>query len=145
MRHNAAGSGGLNHKSDGRKSALVIDDNTFEHIIITLLLEDLGYRVIRAVDGNEALSQLGVADFHFIFVDCELPTMDGFDIVRLIRAGSDNESRRNVTIIGMSSSRNKNYRQKMLLSGADFFLLKPFDHITLSQTIEQAGKQPRMN
>jgi len=65
---------------------LVVDDNPANLIAIEAALGDLNARVVRAQSGGEALRLLLDRDFALILLDVKMPTLDGFETARLIRA-----------------------------------------------------------
>src|ERR1700710_1098268 len=65
---------------------LVVDDNPKNLVAIQTALGDLGARVQRAQSGSEALRLLLERDYALILLDVKMPTMDGFETARLIRA-----------------------------------------------------------
>jgi len=67
-----------------RQKILVADDNSASRLSLRLELEDCGFDVIEAADGDSALSILGTQSFHAIITDIWMPGRDGVEIVKAI-------------------------------------------------------------
>jgi two-component system, OmpR family, response regulator MprA len=103
------------------QTILVVDDEPFIRSVISrgLLLE--GYQVEVAADGQEALHIAREKAFHLVILDVMLPTLDGLEVCRRLRRGS------NVPIIMLTARDAVPDRVAGLDSGADDYLVKPFD------------------
>jgi len=70
----------------GQSDILVVDDNPANLVAVEAALGELGAKMVRAHSGSEALKLLLSQDFALILLDVKMPTMDGFETARLIRA-----------------------------------------------------------
>ena len=115
-------------------TVMVVDDSLTVRKITGRLLEREGYHVITAKDGTDALDQLEEAIPDVILSDIEMPRMDGFELVRNLRA---DERTRDVPVIMITSrlaDKHREYAQKL---GANEYLGKPYDEDDLLRLIEQ--------
>ena len=74
----------LNHDSD-RTTVLVVDDNVMESFIVREGLQQTGFEVLEAGDGEEALSVFAEHQPQFFMLDVKMPRMDGFTVCAHIR------------------------------------------------------------
>ncbi len=103
-------------------SILLVEDNEINLKFMKLLMKQLGYYVDTAHNGVEAISAVEKKDYDLIFMDYQMPFMDGLEAsksIKSIRRG------RNVRIIGLSANVFKEDIEKALLSGMDDYLTKP--------------------
>ncbi len=103
-----------------KKVLLVEDDRDISHLV-KLHLQDEGYEVSTAEDGNTGLDQAQSGDFGLIILDLMLPGMDGLDLCRALREAS------NYTPILMLTAKSSELDRVLGLEmGADDYLTKPF-------------------
>ena len=104
------------------KTALVIEDNEDNRVLITRLLGKYGYQTIEAVTGSEGVAMAISQTPDFVLLDIQLPDIDGTEVLRQIRqAGSD------VPIIAMTSFAMAGDREKLLAAGCNGYIEKPID------------------
>jgi DNA-binding response OmpR family regulator len=99
---------------------LVVDDDRKIVALVRAYLEREGFRVITAYDGREALRQARAEDPALIVLDLMLPEVDGFEVMRLLRADSD------VPVLMLTARSSLPERIIGLERGADDYLPKPF-------------------
>jgi chemosensory pili system protein ChpA (sensor histidine kinase/response regulator) len=104
-------------------TVMVVDDSLTVRKITSRLLEREGYRVITAKDGVDAIESLIDNMPDVILSDIEMPRMDGFDLVRNIRADA---RLRNVPIIMITSRLADKHRNYAMEIGANHYLGKPY-------------------
>jgi two-component system cell cycle response regulator DivK len=116
------------------RTVLVIEDNEQNRYLATFLLEAHGYTVVAAVDGPSgiALAETMVPDL--VLLDVQLPTMDGYDVARRLRAIG---SLRATPIIAVTSYAMVGDREKSLASGCNGYIEKPIDPDTFVAEIQQ--------
>ncbi|MCL1470676.1 CHASE2 domain-containing protein [Argonema antarcticum] len=117
----------------GRRSVkiLVVDDQAESRSLIVDFLKPIGFDPIEASNGAEALEQIAIAKPDLIITDLVMPVMDGFEMIRQIRAIP---SLKNTEIIAMSASKFSTDKQQTLLAGGNRFISKP---IQLSELLEK--------
>ncbi|MEA3209790.1 MAG: hypothetical protein QOE70_2847 [Chthoniobacter sp.] len=125
------------HRSNAR--VLVVDDNGTNQRVAQLTLESQGCRVDLAANGAEAIEMLRRLPYRLVFMDCEMPEMDGFEATRRIReleaqitcgqaAADPNSSfapNRRIAIVAMTAKALSGDRERCLAAGMDDYLSKP--------------------
>ena len=106
-----------------RGRVLVVEDNAINQRVASLMLERLGCRVDVAADGREALDMIAQIPYDLIFMDCQMPEMDGFAATRAIRAGESGGAR--LPIAAMTAHALPDDRRRCLDAGMDEYLSKP--------------------
>ncbi len=116
---------------------LVADDNTTNQRVAQLALEGLGCRVDLAGNGAEAVLMLQQQKYDLVFMDGEMPEMDGFEATRAFRALEARLSppHRRVPIVAMTAKVLAGDREKCLAAGMDDYLSKPVQLQALSETL----------
>ncbi|NIB44251.1 PAS domain S-box protein [Pseudomaricurvus alkylphenolicus] len=110
---------------------LLVEDNPVNQEVATMMLADLGLQIDLATNGLEAIQALHGSStanpFTLIFMDCQMPEMDGYEASRQIRAGASGERYLKVPIVAMTANAMKGDREKCLASGMNDYLSKPID------------------
>ncbi len=115
-------------------TVLVVDDSLTVRKITGRLLEREGYRVVTAKDGVDALERLAELVPDVILSDIEMPRMDGFDLLRNIRA---DERLREVPVVMITSRLADKHRQYAEKIGASHYLGKPYEETELLGLLRQ--------
>ncbi len=102
---------------------LVVEDNVINQRVASLMLERLGCRVDVAADGLEAVAMVAQIPYDLVFMDCQMPEMDGFQAARVIRQRERDGER--VAIAAMTAHALPDDRQRCLDAGMDEYLSKP--------------------
>ncbi len=106
---------------------LVVDDDDATRSLMTSVLEHWGYWVIEARSGGEALALLQKRDFTAMLTDLQMPVLDGFVLVRQIRAREEREGRLRLPVMAISAHATLAARRECARLGFDRVLAKPFD------------------
>jgi signal transduction histidine kinase/CheY-like chemotaxis protein len=104
-------------------SVLVVEDNVVNQKVLLRLLQKLGYRAALAVNGADAVDQLRCADYSVVFMDVQMPVMDGLEATRIIREMHPNGTR--PYVIAMTAAATQEDRNQCLAVGMDDFVTKP--------------------
>jgi len=104
---------------------LLVEDNEINRMVAQSMLEYFGLIIKHAPDGKEAVALISQQTFPLIFMDCQMPIMDGYDATRTIRE-LERDTEKHTTIIAMTANAMKEDREKCLASGMDDFISKPF-------------------
>jgi signal transduction histidine kinase/CheY-like chemotaxis protein len=102
---------------------LVVEDNVVNQRVAFRMLERLGLCADVAGNGREALEMLGLLSYDVIFMDCQMPEMDGYEAAAEIRRREG--PNRHVTIIAMTADVLKGSRERCLDAGMNSFISKP--------------------
>jgi len=113
---------------------LVAEDNVVNQKVACRLLEKLGCRVEVAANGNEAVEMACRIPFDIIFMDCQMPELDGFGATREIRRREGSEKR--TPILAMTANAMDADRTRCLEAGMDDFVSKPVHPPLLRQALE---------
>lgn len=111
-----------------RATVMVVDDSMTVRRVTARLLEREGYRVLLANDGVDALEQLRAVSPDLLLVDIEMPRMDGFDLMRQLRANPQTAATPVIMITSRSADKHRNHA---LTLGVDAFFGKPFQEPAL--------------
>ena len=101
---------------------LVVDDDKNTRLFLTALLEDAGYTVTAASNGEEALEVMDRAHIDLVVLDIMMPKMDGYEFTRLLR-----ESDNNLPILMVSAKQLPADKHKGFAVGTDDYITKPID------------------
>jgi two-component system chemotaxis response regulator CheY len=104
------------------RRVLVVDDGTLVRLFYRKALEAAGFQVEEAINGIEALEKLLSVPVDLVIVDINMPKMDGYSMLRAIRADAAIQGVPAVTISTESSHRDA---ALALEAGANFYLVKP--------------------
>ncbi|MEO8584271.1 MAG: response regulator, partial [Flavitalea sp.] len=107
-----------------RVQVLVAEDNEMNMLLITEVLSNMGLDVIPASSGQEALEQLAQHDPALIFMDINMPIMDGFVATQMIRKLDGPKSA--IPIIALTADAMKEDKERCLSVGMNDFVSKPF-------------------
>ncbi|MBC8205669.1 MAG: PAS domain S-box protein [Kiritimatiellales bacterium] len=102
---------------------LLVEDNLVNQKVATALIQKMGCRVTVANNGAEALEVLPGQKFDLVFMDCQMPVMDGFEATRAIRQMVG--ELRDIPIVAITAHALKEDRQRCLDVGMDDYLSKP--------------------
>lgn len=117
--------------------ALVVEDNVINQVVAQSLLEQFGIRSDVAGNGEEALVALKNLPYDLVFMDCQMPVMDGFEASRCIRDPQSKVRNSNIPIIAMTANTMQGDLDKCLAAGMNDFISKPVETLKLQQTLEQ--------
>ncbi len=112
---------------------LVVEDNELNMEITTTVLEEAGFSVDQAVNGQAALEKVATAapgQYALVLMDIQMPVMDGYEATRRIRALPDPAKAR-IPIVAMTANAFAEDRENALAAGMNDHIAKPFDIHTL--------------
>ncbi len=107
-----------------KKMILIADDSPTIRKFVSFSLKMQGYEVVAASDGMEAVEKLPQDNFELIITDLNMPNMDGFELIRVIR---ENPNYKETPIIILSSLSESEDIERGMGLGANSYLVKPFD------------------
>jgi len=114
---------------------LLVEDNAVNQQVATAMLEQLGARVDVAADGKEALEQVALLPYDLIFMDCEMPEMDGYAATAEIRRREDGGRR--IPIVAMTAHAMEGDREQCLAAGMDDYITKPVSPAAIGAVVRR--------
>ena len=115
---------------------LLAEDNLVNQQVLKGLLEHLGAAVTVADNGEVALEQFRQGGFDLVFMDCQMPVLDGFEAARRIRAWEQNEPGRHpVPIVALTANALAGDRDACLAAGMSDYLAKPITMASLTKAL----------
>ena len=114
---------------------LVAEDNLVNQRVAVRVLEKLGLPTDIAANGRDAVTMLGSAHYDLIFMDCQMPEMDGYEATREIRAGES--PGRHVPVIAMTAEAMAGTRELCLEAGMDDYITKPVKMVDLFDALQK--------
>jgi len=106
-------------------SVLVVEDNVINQEVIALQLTEIGHRYSIAENGQAGLQQLSEAKFDIALVDCHMPVMDGYTMVRNIRQAEGTDSKNRLPVIAVTANALEGEAGRCVKAGFDDYLSKP--------------------
>jgi CheY-like chemotaxis protein/HPt (histidine-containing phosphotransfer) domain-containing protein/anti-sigma regulatory factor (Ser/Thr protein kinase) len=119
------------------RSILVAEDVETNQKIAREMISMLGYQVDIAENGKEALTKFGAKNYDLIFMDCQMPIMDGYDATMKIRAIEEEGHEKRTPIVALTAGFNKDDRDRCNLVGMDYYLTKPFSVSDISRVLKR--------
>lgn len=127
-------------QSGGRPlSVLLAEDNDVNRIAAQAMLKRLGHDVTVAKDGQEALERLLEKEFDCLFLDIQMPRMDGTDVARHIRSGNVAGLDGGIYIVAMTAYAMSGDKEKFLSLGMNDYLAKPVEFSELKEVLVRAA------
>jgi two-component system chemotaxis response regulator CheB len=114
------------------KNILIVEDQAAQRILLRKMLTGHGYKIIVAVNGEEAIKALQNFDIDIIITDWLMPEMDGLKLTELIRLKSVKQP----IIIVLTAVNSRDAKNKALFAGADEYVSKPVEKEKLLKVIE---------
>jgi CheY-like chemotaxis protein len=122
-------------------SVLVVDDDPFIRKLIATTLEDVAeFDLHEAQDGLEALEVAERERPALIFLDVDMPGLDGIEACRRLREAAP---ARPPTIVMLTAAHGDSVERESEDAGADLFLTKPFSPLELLRLVDRLGRQRR--
>ncbi|MEM7367754.1 MAG: tetratricopeptide repeat protein [Bacteroidota bacterium] len=116
---------------------LVAEDNLINQTVIEGILEKMGFQVDIVADGNEVIEALDETFYDLIFMDIQMPELDGLSATQMILQNFGNKHR--PVIIAMTANAMSGVREQYLNAGMDDYISKPFKLKDLEQAIIKWG------
>lgn len=117
-------------------TCLIVEDSRVIRRISRHIVEGLGMTVREAEDGHQALVACDTAMPDLILLDWNMPVMDGLEFLRVLRARSDGADPK---VVFCTTEYDAAHIREAIASGADEYVMKPFDQDTLLLKLELIG------
>jgi PAS domain S-box-containing protein len=114
---------------------LVVEDNAVNQKVALTLLGKLGIRADVAGDGREGVEMLKLLPYDVVFIDCQMPVMNGYEAVAEIRKLAGPNQR--VAIVAMTADARQESRERCLTAGMDDFITKPVNQADFLHALER--------
>jgi two-component system sensor histidine kinase/response regulator len=122
--------------SEGSLNILAAEDNQVNQKIAAAMLGKMGHRVTLAMNGVEAVAKWSEGNFDLIFMDMQMPEMDGLEATRQIRS-EEHAKGRHIAIIAMTANAMSGDRERCIASGMDDYVSKPISRRSLEEAIDR--------
>lgn len=119
---------------EGKANVLVVDDNIVNQKLAAKILQKLGRQVDICSNGAEAVERIRKGSYDIVFMDCQMPVMDGYTATQEIRNWES--AGRRLPIIAMTANAMKGDREKCLEAGMDDYMTKPFKKADFARNLE---------
>lgn len=119
---------------------LLVDDNEMNRRVIAQLLAKMGADAEVALDGQDALYKLENRKYDVVLMDIQMPGLNGYDTVRLLRSSPKTLKNRDVFIVALTAGALDDERERCLSAGMNDYLTKPFTSSQLYAVL--TGKNP---
>lgn len=123
--------------SEGTKKVLLVDDEPNILVAIEFLMEQNGFVVEKAYNGEEALAKAKVFQPEIIVLDVMMPGMDGFEVARILR---NTPSSSEVKIIFLTAKGTEADKINGYSKGGDIYLTKPFNNDELVMVVSELAE-----
>jgi two-component system, cell cycle response regulator DivK len=124
----------MDETNNSRRVVLVVEDFEDNRFMMRRLLEMSGYRVVEAVNGNQAVEAAASERPDIILMDLSLPMLDGLAATRRIRAQG---GLRKVPIVAVSAHDSADFHAEALAAGCNEYVTKPIDFDQLVQLLDR--------
>jgi CheY-like chemotaxis protein len=115
---------------------VVDDDPQIRRLILTTLHDVAGFRLVEAVDGQDAVDRAPAEAPEIVLLDVDMPRMDGITACARLRALP---ATARATIVMLTGSHGPFSEERAKAAGADLFLTKPFSPLDLLRLVDRIG------
>lgn len=131
---------------DSRAKILVVEDTEINCKLVLKILNNCGLTCDMAYNGKEAIEAINNNKYDLIFMDCQMPILDGYEATKQIRILEEQEGKNNpIPVVAMTAHALKSDMDKCLASGMDDYISKPINIETLMNIIEKYIKTETIN
>ena len=116
---------------------LVVDDNSINQAVAKGMLAKYGIEADLANNGQEALDALQQIAYDLVFMDCQMPVMDGYTATKNIRDPQSEVKNHKIPVVAMTANAMQGDKEKCLSVGMDDFIAKPVNPAKLRQMLEK--------
>lgn len=106
-----------------KKTIMTVDDSASVRLMVKFTLSGLGFEIVEAVDGNDALRKIGKKPVHMLITDINMPELDGISLVKKVR---EIPAYRFIPIIMLTTESQEEKKREGKKAGATGWIVKPF-------------------
>ncbi len=117
-----------------RSRIMTVDDSPSMRMLLRAALTDLGYEVMEAEDGLQALDRLEGIEPDLLITDINMPRLDGFGLIEKVR---EQDRHRNLPILVLTTESSDEKKQRARSAGATGWIVKPFHPDKLAAAIRR--------
>lgn len=125
------------YKDYSQSRVLVAEDNIMNQLVFRKMLEKWKITPVFAINGAEALSKLGNEEFDMVFMDLQMPTMNGFDATRNFRIKENKVNGARLPIVALTADAFLESRKEVAEVGMNDFLSKPIEPMELQRVLNE--------
>ena len=118
------------------KTCLVVDDSSVIRKVARRILEDLNFEVLEAVDGQEALEMCRESMPDSVFLDWNMPVMDGLEFLKALRSEEEGAKPK---VVFCTTENDVAHIAKAMRAGANEYIMKPFDREIVEAKFAEVG------
>jgi len=126
-------------RTANKPTILLVEDNEMNRKIVMLMLKNRAMSCDIATNGKEAYMAVRKKEYDIVFMDCQMPIMDGYESTTKIR--EDEGDLKHTTIIAMTANTMEGDKTKCFAAGMDDYISKPIDFELMFQLIDKYSKQ----
>lgn len=120
-----------------QQQVLIVEDNPTNQELMQIVLEQMGCICTLANNGIEGLEAFKKEKFAIIFMDCQMPEMDGYTATQKIRTLEEQNSQTPVPIVALTANAQTGDRERCLATGMTDYLAKPVRRMEIFKVLEQ--------
>ena len=120
-------------KANKNIKILLVEDTPVNRKVLLSQLKQIGYKADYVENGQEALDRLAEESYDLIFMDCQMPILDGYEATRLLREREGKNA--HTVVVGVTAYAMKENREKCLAVGMDDYLTKPVRMEQIAQVL----------
>lgn len=126
-------------RNASKPKILLVEDNQMNRKIVITMLKTRNMTCDVAVNGSEALKAVSEKDYDIVFMDCQMPVMDGYECTSKIRLFE--RDKKHTAIVAMTANAMEGDAEKCIEAGMDAYISKPINFDTMFSMIESNTKE----
>jgi len=116
------------------ETVLIVEDNSLNRKLVETLLRPDNYRLLIAVDGQEAIETAAREKPDLILMDMQLPQISGYEATRILKSRPETA---HITIVAVTAHAMDDEREQAAAAGCDGYIVKPIDTRTFARQVRQ--------
>ncbi len=116
---------------------LVVEDSHINRLVLLSMLRKEGFDADVVGNGIDALQAMQKTGYDLVFMDCQMPEMDGYEATRLLRQGKYGVKNPDVAVVAITANALKGDREKCLRAGMDEYIAKPVRKLEIVSVLEK--------